>query len=579
MDGFHDLADNHSEFEVLARDHVKTKHQQAIDDAESDGGAYVEKTEEALNAEARRIVEKAIEISLAIEDEFPDLNDYLTDWISFTLLNTFGIVAFNSLQRLCGTTDDRIGYLPDIDGLMEGRYGVYLYDRDEYGNGCSETMSKYFHILYLQRAIGDTHSKFLPTEDYLTILEQELLQCPQFHTDMGAVALQSEPGSGTTKGLPELGYVLEHSEEVHRISADVWMKLGIKTLEDAWKIPIYGTIPHLVARRFGLEKDDVSRATGICWTGCPECVLSDHMLLGTLRGKDYVDKTILDEWFKSGRISTEEYKSPTPIEIASGDAGLDIGSKSQVCMSITEEGEKRLMRSVSLPFTIGFIIDRHGEIDKPRLVIRDDDIIGMRLKETIPDGTGKAFAIGFGRLVWYNLLMTAYLDSIGKIEEDSKEITMVFYDISDINFDDIGISEKMIESLDYYRRSGGYKGRIESLSDIIGWLAERDFKITICLDFNRAKEPRVKGFLSRLREFDKKENITILGKKIPRASMHVKGMLTPVGALDGSANLTKSGIGKNDESVNHANIGTNDYSEIQTRLRDALYGAKRWDPN
>jgi hypothetical protein len=135
----------------------------------------------------------------------------------------------------------------------------------------------------------------------------------------------------------------------------------------------------------------------------------------------------------------------------------------------------------------------------------------------------------------------------------------------------------MWESLDYQRRLSGSSRRIERLSDLLGWLASRGYRITVCVDVNRSKEEGVRSFLEKLkRAAIDAASLRILTKEIREGSMHIKGMVTPVGTIDGSANLTASGMQRNEESVNHANYGTNDYERVRTRLIDALHEARDW---
>ena len=573
IEEFHRLASDVERLQGLARDHVVTKYREMVDDAESDGMTFPPETEEEIGTEVERMCDTFLDVHKRLQEDVPDLDGFLREWLAYTLLNTFGIAAFHALQRLCGT-EDNVGYYPYLEGIRDGKYGVYLYDRDEHGNGSSETLRKFYHILYLQRAATEAEGRRLPTEDYLTILEQELLQCPQFHSDMGALELHHHHATDEPLGLPELGYVLEHSVEVEDVSREAWDSMGVRGREDAWRLPLIAAIAHLATNRYGLERDDLARAAGICWNGCPECVVSDHMMLGPLRGRDYVDKAILDFWFERGRGRTSEYKAPSTSELARGEANLDVGSPSKLCHS----GEDRLLRSVSLPFMIGIELPRGNLSGSARLVIRDNDLVGMRLEEEPSGGTGRAISIGFGRLVWYDLLMTAYLDSVGVIDEDDKDVILVFYDITDIPLDFVGISERMWEAIEIHRRQSGHSGHIERLSDLLGWLSYRGFRITVCVDTRRAKtERRVSDFLRRLRGFDPTgESVSTLTKTIPSGIMHIKGLATPIGALDGSANLTLGGVERNDESVNHANRGTSDYRSVVRRLKDALHGAVEW---
>jgi len=298
------------------------------------------------------------------------------------------------------------------------------------------------------------------------------------------------------------------------------------------------------------------------------------MIMGPLRGRDYVDKSILDLWFLLGRESTDEYKCAEAGGMANGTAGLDIGAFSRLCI----ERDDRIWRSVSLPFTIGLELDRDAPSERPRLVIRDNDIAGLGLHGHAPGNNVRAASIGFARLLWYDLLMTAYFDSIDMIDPVDKRILMVFYDMDDIPLEELGMSGRMWEAIDHHRRASHFNRRLEYLSDLLGWLSTRGFNIRICVNHQQSHNERVRRLFSRLRSFDSTgQQIVLTTKDIPRASMHVKGILTPLGAIDGSTNLTRSGISRNEEFVNHANVGSNDYKNIETGLMDVLRKAVPWN--
>ena len=58
-----------------------------------------------------------------------------------------------------------------------------------------------------------------------------------------------------------------------------------------------------------IEYDDVFRATNICWNGCPECVERIDLVQGGLLGLDYVDKYVLDRWFKKAMELSDSYQN------------------------------------------------------------------------------------------------------------------------------------------------------------------------------------------------------------------------------------------------------------------------------
>ena len=55
--------------------------------------------------------------------------------------------------------------------------------------------------------------------------------------------------------------------------------------------------------------------------------------------------------------------------------------------------------------------------------------------------------------------------------------------------------------------------------------------------------------------------------------MHKKAFVTPVGLIEGSANLTQGGTGSNEEIVNYAQYGSQAYSEIAVAVKDTFHGA------
>jgi hypothetical protein len=54
--------------------------------------------------------------------------------------------------------------------------------------------------------------------------------------------------------------------------------------------------------------------------------------------------------------------------------------------------------------------------------------------------------------------------------------------------------------------------------------------------------------------------------------MHKKAVTSPLGAIEGSANLTYGGMGGNEEIISYAPWGTSGYKEIQTSVRDTFHG-------
>ena len=54
-------------------------------------------------------------------------------------------------------------------------------------------------------------------------------------------------------------------------------------------------------------RDDLIRATHICWTRYPECVDRGNLVMGEPMARNYIDKLLLDTWFMDGIARSQEY--------------------------------------------------------------------------------------------------------------------------------------------------------------------------------------------------------------------------------------------------------------------------------
>ncbi|MFX0108641.1 MAG: hypothetical protein ACFE7R_10175, partial [Candidatus Hodarchaeota archaeon] len=537
-------------------------------------GSYEEESELELSEQDRRDIDSQVSrlfaTASAIGGNISDIGDKLEDWVICTLLNTFGLACLSALQQLCGSKEEDIGYTLDLEGIKKHRYRIFLYDRTERGNGSSDVLKRYLYIMNIQRHQQTDESRLLPTEDFLTLLEQELLQCPQFHADMDALQKFSQKQKNQTPtGLPEMGYVSDYSDEVLRVCEHTWEQLGIEDRSDAWKLPLIALAPASFARQNGLEIDDVIRASTICWNGCPECVINAGAMIGFL-GAAFIDKVVLDEWFEISRALVGEYKTLSVEDLAAGKAHVEIGRQTRVCLELP----KRKIRSISLPFTIGFELKRSEALPHAHLIVRDGDIENLRKFGEKFDGCAHGIeSLGFKRIMWYNLLTASYLDILGLLDDSRKDIVLVFYDCRDVGFDDIGISSRMMEAIEYHRKKAGLVGEMRRLSDILTWLATQGFRISICIDENRADEEDVKRFLEMMIA-KRMNNIDIRTKGLP-GSMHKKALLTPLGAIHGSANLTFSGTRLSEEIISYATFGTPEYNQMKVNMLDTFHGSKK----
>lgn len=178
--------------------------------------------------------------------------------------------------------------------------------------------------------------------------------------------------------------------------------------------------------------------------------------------------------------------------------------------------------------------------------------------------------LGFRRLLWHDLVLAAYLDLLGLIPAERKKVEAVFYDARDIEFQDVGVSPRMLDAIVEYARISGARASSqvpERLSDMLGWLARSGFEVSLCVDKNRLNERGVVEFVRRLQQ----GGCRVVSKDLA-GLMHKKAVTSPLGAIEGSANLTYGGMGGNEEIISYAPWGTSGYMEIQTSVRDTFHG-------
>lgn len=286
--------------------------------------------------------------------------------------------------------------------------------------------------------------------------------------------------------------------------------------------------------------------------------------MGGLAGELHLDKAVLDEWFRRGRQRSEEYLELELPRLAAGEVTLPFGRLSKVALNLPN----RRVRSTSLPYTIGIEIPRTS--GEPRLILRASDIEGLSLFEkagTVP--THGIESLGFRRLLWHDLVLTAYLYLLELLPQERRNVKAVFYDCRDINFEDVGVSPRMLDAIVEHARSRNEILEVpESLSDMLLWLAKRGFKVSLCVEKTRLEEEGVRSFVKRL----KQGGCQIVSKDLG-GIMHKKALITPMGAIEGSANLTLAGMRMNEEIINYAQWGTQAYLEIQTAVDDTFHGA------
>ena len=183
-------------------------------------------------------------------------------------------------------------------------------------------------------------------------------------------------------------------------------------------------------------------------------------------------------------------------------------------------------------------------------------------------------SVGIKRLLWFDLMMTAYLDAAGKLDDAERRIDLVFYDIRDIEFEDSGLTSRMLDALVSLGKEHGFD-RFETLSDVLAWMAHRGFEIRVCVDAERAREQGVRTFLNRLKQRSESAegSVTILCKSVDHGSMHMKVLLTPIWGLLGSANMTPTGTALSEEIQQHVLATDPNFTQLEQRCRDLMFGA------
>ncbi len=571
LDAYESLGRDLLKLREAARTMYASRLRRSVADPESFAPGEAPPEDAEVNERVSRLV-RAVE-NLRPPGQGPDPAGFLESWIRGTLLNTFGIVALTALQQFSGANDSDVGYIVDPDAWEGGKPRVYLYDRAYFGNGSSAVAARYLHIPNILRHGDTVRSRFLPSDDYLSTLEEKLLQCPQFHTDISALTMFTRGGAGPG-GITALRDVEDQAREVLHVARDVWTKLGLTNPSDAPRIALANGSADSIAARLRLDPDDFMRATTICWNGCPECTDRPDMIAGGRVGRYYVDKALLDAWFAHGVGSAQEYQMLDLADLADGKTAIGIGVLHRLRLDLPH----RRIRSVQLPWTIGFHLNRGEGAEAAKLLLRVSDVVDLQLAESAVGGVAAGVeSVGFKRLLWFDLVLTAYMDVLGLLGDSRKEVKLVYYDCRDIAFDDIGLSARMVDAvLSEARKSGVVQG-LKNLSDMLTWLLTRGFRVWICVDDRRSEEEGVRAFLRRMSRLGA-EGLHILTKHVDRGAMHKKALVSPVGVLNGSANLTDAATGRNEEILNHFFFGTREYTQLKTNVEDTFHGAEHWEP-
>jgi hypothetical protein len=477
------------------------------------------------------------------------------------------------MQRLTGAQSNDVGFTVDEQTWNAEGYNLYLFDRSHFGNGNCRVVRQFMHIPNIYRHGLNLRSRLLPSIDFLSTLEEGLLQCMQYHSDVSALSLHKSGGTETVLSKA-LGDVSSHAKEFLEVAGSTWDKIGITGIKDGWKLPLKRKIRHELSQQMGVHLDDITRATHICWNGCPECLDRIDVVLGGNYGMPYLDKAVLDLWYSLGRELGDDFHDLRMDLIAQGDIDLQIGATHEVALHLDNH---RPIRSSLLPWTIGLNVDR-GEPEKGvSVILRESDIVGHRVADlSEQDITIGCDSIGVKRLLWFDLVMTAYLDVVGLLDDSERRVDLVYYDIRDIDFDDVGLTPRMLDTILELAKEHGFT-RFDKLSDILAWLVHRGFHLRICVDSRQSREEAVANFLEQISSKSQGAVGTLeLLVNNHVETMHKKILITPIWALMGSSNMTYSGTSRSDEINCHILKTAPHFRLIKRSCDDAFHGAVNW---
>ena len=499
--------------------------------------------------------------------------EYLPLWLHRSILMSMGVTTVSALQQISGSQTSDIGYTIDVDSWKGEGHSIHLYDRCHHGNGSCRVGKEFLHIPNLLRHGYNHQSRLLPSTDFLSQIEEGLLQCMQHHSDVAALSLH-EAGGEETLLVKALSDIKLHAHETLDVAGPHWSSMGIQSPNDAWRLAQKFKIRKELAIKSEIALDDLTRATRFCWNGCPECIHRLDIVLGGNYGMPFLDKAVLDLWYRNGRQSSNDYHDVNLDDLAAGTANLQFGITHNVTLDIND----RRLRSSLLPWTIGLDIQRSDLGGGVGMLVRESDIHLHRSVEMTSnqDPIGVP-SIGVKRLLWFDLVMTAYLDASGRLDPSNRTIDMVYYDIRDIEFEDVGLSPRMLDAVHHLGKEVGFT-RFESLSDILAWLVYRGFTLRLCVDAGQAQQDGVRTFLKQLTDRSRGGSgvLDIMVKDIPYASMHKKILVTPIGGLMGSANLSESGTARSEEINAHVPRSSPNFQMLKRSCDDSFTHAQSW---
>jgi hypothetical protein len=239
------------------------------------------------------------------------------------LVHSLAHALLDALQEISGSSEHGTGYFYNLE---ENK--IYIFDAVQGGSGFSECARDYFNIPYtyrnavIRQRLGrfDTSPTFLPTQDYLTLLENSFFECPDYITyrimfqaaksvnikDLVDLMTQSnrrvsfirELRNKCRSLLAEQGPLIEYNL---RMGLPIMFKLlqdclGIRSYEDMYALSL---VPELaydrladvasdqiakVLRHGGRDRriEEVRELLALCYASCPNCSQPSQCINGQL---------------------------------------------------------------------------------------------------------------------------------------------------------------------------------------------------------------------------------------------------------------------------------------------------------
>ena len=155
----------------------------------------------------------------------------------------------------------------------------------------------------------------------------------------------------------------------------------------------------------------------------------------------------------------------------------------------------------------------------------------------------------------------------GYIKENEREIIVASPWISDLSNQNLRLNTPL-----YHGVQMGCKKKLSSLSHVLVTLAELDFKVVVvtskpgCHKWKRDWSAKLIERDETLQHYLASKGVTILHD----ISSHAKSISTPVGVIDGSANLTDNGFFKNTEHMEVTDLTDSGFPQARHVIRQLI---------